>query len=174
MCLAHIVYRVSCGADNCPSLFSLNAINNQLSGSLPTFLNTPLITDVYLSYNQFSGSLPLSWGFPLQELARLELAHNQLVSPFGNIVQCQALTYADFSYNQFTSENGDPQFNGNPGALMFSSFPNSIQTIILEHNLLTGTWEAGWTGLKTLLSVFDVSDNQLSGPYVFCVFASDM
>lgn len=138
-------------------LQDLNLAANQLSGTLPRniYLVDQLI-ELNLGYNAFTGVLPRGLS-SLSSLGELSLDHNQLSGAFdalfndkGGVVELQQL---QVEYNNFNASV--------PAELLTLPY---LYKLLMEHNNLVGTLPAiPPNATKSLLTMFSVSSNQLSG-----------
>ncbi|CAN6173384.1 unnamed protein product [Urochloa humidicola] len=163
--------------EHTPSLVSLNASNNSLEGSIPSFCATcPALAVLDLSLNQLGGGIPagfancsrlrvLSVGrnnltgelpgdiFDAKSLQRLLLPSNQIQGNLDpeRIAKLSNLVALDLGYNAFTGEL----------PVSISQLPN-LEELRLGHNNLTGTLPpalSNWTGLRCL----DLRSNSFVG-----------
>ncbi|CAL5049856.1 unnamed protein product [Urochloa decumbens] len=163
--------------EHTPSLVSLNASNNSLEGSIPSFCATcPALAVLDLSLNQLGGGIPpgfancsrlrvLSAGrnnltgelpgdiFDVKPLQRLLLPSNQIQGNLDpeRIAKLVNLVALDLGYNNFTGELPES----------ISQLPN-LEELRLGHNNLTGTLPpalSNWTGLRCL----DLRSNSFVG-----------
>ncbi|CAN6215832.1 unnamed protein product [Urochloa humidicola] len=162
---------------NMPSLVSLNASNNSLEGSIPSFCSTcPALAVLDLSLNQLGGGIPpgfvncsrlrvLSVGrnnltgvlpgdiFDAKSLQRLLLPSNQIQGNLDpeRIARLSNLVALDLGYNAFTGELPES----------ISQLPK-LEELRLGHNNMTGTLPpalSNWTGLRCL----DLRSNSFIG-----------
>nr|CAA54303.1 FIL2 [Antirrhinum majus] len=139
-----------------PSLIQLRNLNdmrldrNKLTGNIPeSFGNlTPSLQYLYLSHNQLSG-IPRALGD--LNLTSIELQRNRLEGDVSFMFgRNKTIQYADFSRNML-------QFD-----LSHVEFPDSLSSLDLNHNRITGSLPEGLTKLESLYNL-NVSYNRLCG-----------
>uniref|UniRef100_A0A2N9G7H3 Uncharacterized protein n=1 Tax=Fagus sylvatica TaxID=28930 RepID=A0A2N9G7H3_FAGSY len=130
---------------NMPMLSELYLYDNQLVGPLPNSVSGLLnLTTLYLDSNFINGTLP-SWLFSLPSLVRLSLNDNQLSGEIGEF-KSNSLEYLDLS------------------GYIPSSFGNltNLEWLDLSSNKLTGEIPTQLVDLSWL-EVLNLSQNQLTG-----------
>ncbi|OAE27898.1 hypothetical protein AXG93_4401s1000 [Marchantia polymorpha subsp. ruderalis] len=136
---------------NMTSLQTLNLAGNYLSGDIPTFVYSGSgfrLQSLNVSRNSFKGSVPdFSWG---NYYAILDLAHNLFTGVLPPLNNCT------FSLLRLSS-------NSLTGGIPLS-WRNStgLQMLDVSNNRLTGP-VPGFFGFMKLLEVFDLSNNEFSG-----------
>ncbi|CAI9100121.1 OLC1v1037051C1 [Oldenlandia corymbosa var. corymbosa] len=160
---------------NVKSLRVLDLSNNLFSGSIPSSLSKlPNIVQLHLENNRLTGPIPESFGHFVGETPNLYLSNNFLSGPLPkSLGYVNFSTEIDLSFNNLT---GDPtllfgknktvnqvQLNSNLFQFDLSNvvFPDSLTSLILDHNKIYGSLPEGLTQLN--LQQFDVSYNKLCG-----------
>jgi Leucine-rich repeat (LRR) protein len=130
-------------------LRALNLPNNQLSGGMPTAFGSLIyLQTLNLSNNQLTGAMP-HFG-DTNDLQMLDLSHNQFLGLSTSIEFLTDVTLFDLSYNQIVEL---PSLVGSM---------SSLQTLRLEHNILSGTIPAELGNLSNLQEL-SLNDNSLHG-----------
>ena len=177
--------------DHKPLLTSLDISFTAISGALPSFIGTPLVT-LSLRENQFNGTLPAIWSDASSiapTITSIDLRGNQLVGPIMDVIsQLNKLQSLDLSSNRikndpppsigidsqaaFWSRNPpmsltslDLSYNQLSGILISNSYiNNAIQTLILSNNFITGSLPIDLFDGSTFVSI-DLHSNKLDGVY---------
>ncbi|KAK4405828.1 Polygalacturonase inhibitor [Sesamum angolense] len=132
------------------NLSGLRLDRNKLTGSIPESFGdlTPSLQYLYLSHNQLSGTVPRAWGG--LNFTSIELQRNRLEGDISFLFgKNKTIQIADFSRNML-------QFN-----LSNVEFPDSLSTLDLNDNRITGSLPEGLTKLDSLF--LNVSYNRLCG-----------
>ncbi|KAL5764537.1 hypothetical protein ACOSQ2_017131 [Xanthoceras sorbifolium] len=154
------------------SLEVLDASNNQLVGTIPSFNFVVSLRILRLGSNQLSGSLPETL---LQEnsmiLSELDLSLNQLEGPVGSITSA-TLKKVNLSSNRFTGflpikvghcgivDLSNNRLSGNLSRIQ--GWGNYVEVIHLSSNSLTGILP-NQTSQFLRLTSFKVSNNSIEG-----------
>ncbi|KAK1283388.1 putative leucine-rich repeat receptor-like protein kinase IMK3 [Acorus calamus] len=148
--------RISDSIGRLSALRKLSLHDNAIGGPiLPSLALLPCLRAVYLFNNRLSGPIPPTiLNHP--NLQTIDLRNNSLVGPidFGFLTP-NSLHIVDLGFNALSGPL--------PLGLTRS---NSLTRISLRHNRLSGPIPNEWGSIGDLpkLSLFDVSDNSLSGP----------
>ncbi|KAL0414392.1 UNVERIFIED_CONTAM: Polygalacturonase inhibitor [Sesamum radiatum] len=132
------------------NLSGLRLDRNKLTGSIPESFEdlTPSLQYLHLSHNQLSGTVPRAMGG--LNFTWIELQRNRLEGDISFLFgKNKTIQIADFSRNML-------QFN-----LSNVEFPDSLSTLDLNHNRITGSLPEGLTKLDSLF--LNVSYNRLCG-----------
>lgn len=140
-----------------PSLSSLRNLNglrldrNKLTGSIPDSFGDLSVSlqYLYLSHNQLSGSVPRAWSnlnFTLIELQR-NMIEGDASPLFG---RNKSIQITDLSRNVLEFD------------LSKVEFPDSLRTLDLNHNRISGTLPEGLAAVESL-TFLNVSYNRLCG-----------
>ncbi|KAL2483126.1 Polygalacturonase inhibitor 1 [Forsythia ovata] len=124
---------------------------NKLTGSIPESLGNmnPSFQYLYLSHNELSGTIPRGWGD--LNFALIELNRNKLQGDISLLLgKNKTIQILDLSRNMF-------QFD-----ISNMEFPDSLTSLDLNHNMITGSLPQGLTQLR--MYGFNVSYNRLCGP----------
>ncbi|XP_051127671.1 polygalacturonase inhibitor-like [Andrographis paniculata] len=133
------------------NLSGMRLDRNRLTGSIPDSFGdlSPNLQYLYLSHNQISGMIPHGWGglnFTLIELQRNRL-EGDISILFG---ENKTIQIADFSRNMLEFDISNVKF------------PDSLSTLDLNHNRITGRLPEGLA--KSDFLFLNVSYNRLCGP----------
>jgi len=153
--------------------------NNELTGTIPEWTGTSMITQLQLNNNQLTGQIPASI-FDLPQILVLDLSNNVLTGPpiFPNTSNTN-ITSIDYSGNQLTGAIPtltyveslsclSLTFNNLSGVI--PGLPVSLQYLLLAGNNLYGNLPSSLSNLTALVSL-DVSYNSLSGQIPQSIFS---
>lgn len=132
------------------NLQAIRLDRNRLTGSIPESLGelSSTVQYLYLSHNQISGTVPRGLGN--LNFTLIELQNNNLQGDISFLFgKNKTIQITFFSRNQL-------QFD-----LSKVEFPDSLTSLDLNHNSITGSLPAGLTGLR--LQYLNVSYNRLCG-----------
>ncbi|KAA8517467.1 hypothetical protein F0562_017760 [Nyssa sinensis] len=162
------------------ALRKLSLHDNVLAGSIPTSLGfLPKLRGVYLFNNRLSGSIPPSIGYS-HLLRTLDLSNNQLTGTIPSLANSTRLYRLNLSYNEISgsvpvSLTRSPsltflalQRNSLSGSIPDTwggtlNKSNQLQSLTLDHNLLSGTIPVSLSKLSMLEKV-SLGHNQIDGP----------
>ena len=155
---------------NMPNLEYLDISFNQLTGTIPSFLDltklkvfwaewnalsglpatfTPAITQIYLHNNALIGSIPTTFGTNMTNLEIIEIHNNQLTGTIPSFLGLLKLRTFRAHTNSLT---------GLP-----ATFSPAINNINLSKNALIGSIPTTFGANMPNLQVLDISDNNLNG-----------
>ncbi|CAH9105299.1 unnamed protein product [Cuscuta epithymum] len=139
-----------------PNLRGLYLFNNRLSGFIPPSLGRcPLLQTLDLSNNQFNGTIPPTLSNP-SNLYRFNLSFNALSGSIPvSLTQSSSLVFLSLHQNNLSGSIPDT-WGGS------SNSSNKLQTLTLDHNLLSGRIPASLSRLG-LVEEINLSHNQISG-----------
>lgn len=130
------------------NLGALHLEGNKLAGSIPGFTFTGQVPDLYLSRNQLTGTVPRSLGW--YNFTVLDFSRNKLQGDVSFMLGTNKIVQIiDFSRNAFAFD------------LTNVKFPDSLTSLDLSHNKITGSLPQGLTQLN--LQYLNVSYNSLCG-----------
>ncbi|XP_073158140.1 polygalacturonase inhibitor-like [Henckelia pumila] len=147
---------------------------NDLTGSIPSSLSQLQNLDALrLEGNQLTGSIPDSFGTFTGKVPDLDLSENQLTGPVPRSLGALSFSNLDFHGNQLSGdisflfgtnkalEIADFSSNKLAFDLTNVAFPQSLTSLDLSHNMITGSLPQGLSQLN--LQYLNVSYNILCG-----------
>eukprot|EP01040_Poterioochromonas_malhamensis_P014416 gene14416-15955_t len=160
------------------NLIDLKLISNQLTGPIPSSIGKLTnLTHLEISLNYFQGSLPKEF-YNLVKLSILDISQNQLTGrllpEIGNLTSLQA--YSGFENNMFgilpetwynstipiISMSIEGNLFSGPISPALSNWKDTIRTLFLGSNSLTGTISEDLNEIKVLLA-FELNHNFFYG-----------
>ncbi|XP_068634392.1 probable leucine-rich repeat receptor-like protein kinase IMK3 [Aristolochia californica] len=139
-----------------PNLRGVHIFNNRLTGQIPPSLgNGPSLQTLDLSKNMLTGSVPSSL-FNSTKLYRLNLSFNSLSGPLPvSLTHSVSVTFVDLRYNNLSASIPDT-WGGQTG-----KNPYQLQSLLLDHNLISGKLPASLSRLQNLLGI-SLSNNRIN------------
>jgi hypothetical protein len=134
-----------------PMLESLSLGNNSLTGS-PVMFGLPNLQQLRLENNKLTGSLHNVTNACYPMVKHLSLSGNALTSSLPPSWSTRTLVHLDVSMNRL---NGTlpPEWGGlkdSQDALMASNLSSSLQSLLIQGNVLSGPIPSVWSAMRSL------------------------